>query len=112
MTLSDKQQQFTVMVAKLILWAQSNGYGLTFGEAYRTAQQSQWNAKNGKGIQQSLHTQRLAIDFNLFMNGVYQTQSEAYRPLGKYWCSLGGTWGGHFSYPDGNHFSLEHQGIR
>ena len=112
MTLSEKQQQFTVMVAKLILWAQSNGYGLTFGETYRTTQQAQWNAQNGKGIRQSLHTQRLAIDFNLFINGVYQIKSEAYRPLGEYWCSLGGSWGGHFSHPDGNHFSLEHQGIR
>lgn len=33
--------------------------------------------------------------------------------LGQYWESLGGSWGGRFkSRPDGNHFSLEHDGVR
>ncbi|HBJ0947911.1 TPA: M15 family metallopeptidase, partial [Escherichia coli] len=32
---------------------------------------------------------------------------------GEYWESLGGSWGGRFkSRPDGNHFSLEHNGVR
>ncbi|RAP72898.1 D-alanyl-D-alanine carboxypeptidase family protein [Candidatus Erwinia dacicola] len=53
------------------------------------------------------------MDFNLFINGQYQTDSAAYLPLGEYWESLGGTWGGRFkSRPDGNHFSLEHNGVR
>jgi len=53
------------------------------------------------------------VDFNLFINGRYQDKSEAYLPLGEYWESLGGSWGGRFkSNPDGNHFSLEHNGVR
>lgn len=113
MTLSEKQQLFTALIADLIHWAQSKGYRLTFGEVYRTPEQAALNAKKGSGISNSLHTQRLAVDFNLFINGVYQTQTEAYRPLGEYWESLGGCWGGRFkSRPDGNHFSLEHNGVR
>lgn len=113
MTLSEIQQLFTVMIAQLIYWADERGYRLTFGEAYRTPEQAARNAKTGAGIANSLHTQRLAVDFNLFINGQYQTQTEAYLPLGEFWESIGGSWGGRFkSRPDGNHFSLEHNGVR
>ncbi|EPP3534614.1 M15 family metallopeptidase [Klebsiella variicola] len=113
MTLSEKQQLFTRLIAQLILWADEKGYRLTFGEAYRTPEQAAINAKKGSGISNSLHTKRLAVDLNLFINGQYQTDSAAYLPLGEYWESLGGSWGGRFkSRPDGNHFSLEHEGVR
>ena len=112
MTLSEKQQLFTVMIADLIHWAQAHGYRLTFGEADRTPEQAALNARTGKGIRNSLHTRRLAVDFNLFINGEYQTDSRAYTPLGEYWESIGGTWGGRFSRPDGNHFSLAHDGVK
>ena len=110
MTLSDKQAKFTVMIADLIQWADKQGYKLTFGEAYRTPEQAELNARKGSGIRNSLHTQRLAVDFNLFIDGKYMTGSDAYKPLGEYWESIGGTWGGRFN--DGNHFSLEHNGVR
>ncbi|AVY99398.1 hypothetical protein DAI21_17935 [Lelliottia sp. WB101] len=112
MTLSEKQQKFTVMIGQLIDWADKNGYGLTLGDAYRTPTQAQLNAQAGKGIVNSLHILRLAIDFNLFIDGKYQESTGAYRPLGEYWESLGGVWGGRFSKPDGNHFSLEHNGVK
>ncbi|KAB7715707.1 M15 family peptidase [Plesiomonas shigelloides] len=113
MTLSEKQQRFTRMIGQLIAFANQHGYELTFGEAYRTPEQAKLNAQRGKGIANSLHCQRLAVDFNLFKNGDYLTRTEDYRPLGEYWESLGGSWGGRFrNRPDGNHFSLEHNGIR
>ncbi|EIS2541871.1 M15 family metallopeptidase [Escherichia coli] len=112
MKLSEKQQLFAVMIADLIHWAQEHGYRLTFGEAYRTPEQAALNAKSGKGIRNSLHTLRLAVDFNLFINGEYQADTDAYRPLGEYWESIGGTWGGRFSRADSNHFSLEHNGVK
>lgn len=112
MTLGDKQRTFTLMVAALITWAYEHELELTFGEAYRTPEQAALNAASGSGIANSLHTLRLAIDLNLFIRDVYQTQSEAYRPLGEKWEALGGSWGGRFSKPDGNHFSLEHEGVR
>jgi hypothetical protein len=112
MTLSQKQQQFTQMVGQLIAWSFANGYALTMGEAYRTPEQAKLNATSGAGIANSLHIQRLAIDFNLFIGGVWQTDSKAFLPLGEFWESLGGSWGGRFKKPDGNHFSLEHNGVR
>lgn len=110
MTLSEKQALFTVMIAKLIFFADEHGYRLTFGEAYRTPEQAAANAKSGKGIKNSLHTQRLAVDFNLFKNGMWLTKSTDHQPLGEYWESIGGSWGGRFN--DGNHYSLEHNGVK
>lgn len=110
MKTSEKQALFTVMIAKLIFWADEHGYRLTFGEAYRTPEQAALNAKNGKGIKNSLHTERLAVDFNLFINGEWRRDTPSYLPLGEYWESIGGTWGGRFN--DGNHFSLEHNGVK
>jgi len=114
MTLSEKQRKFTVLVARLILWANDKDYGLTMGEAYRTPEQAALNAKTGSGISNSLHRIRLAIDLNLFIGGTYQTDSEAYRPLGDYWKSLDPDccWGGDFKHKDGNHFSLQNEGVR
>jgi len=112
MTLRDKQSQFVLNVAKLIQYAEKQGYELTFGEAWRTPEQAAWNEAHGKGISKSLHIDRLAIDLNLFDNGDYQTSSEAHRPLGVYWKSLDPhhRWGGDFldskgdPKPDGNHY--------
>lgn len=114
MTLGQKQRKFTLLVSRLIQWAYDNGYELTFGEAYRTPEQAALNAQRGSGIANSLHTSRLAVDMNLFIEGVYQTTSEAYRPLGDFWKTLDPdcAWGGDFSRPDGNHFSLSHGGVK
>lgn len=92
------------MVADLVVWAYANGYELTYGEAYRTPEQAALNAAKGIGIRNSLHTDRLAVDFNLFRDGKFLSSTEAHRPLGEFWESIGGTWGGHFK--DGNHYSL------
>ncbi len=86
------------------------GYEVTYGEAYRPPEQAALMAAQGKGIANSLHTQRLAIDLNLFRDGVYLSSSEAHRPLGEWWekqhdlCR----WGGRFK--DGCHYSLAHGG--
>ena len=106
--LLQKQQHFAVMVADLIQHANAIGYALTFGEAYRTPEQAALNAANGKGIKNSLHTMRLAVDFNLFNDGEWLTETDDFEPLSEFWESLGGTWGGRFG--DGNHFSIEHEG--
>lgn len=98
MTLREKQSKFTEMVAQLIDWAYEHGYELTFGDAYAIA-----GHRDG-----SLHQLRLAIDLNLFRDGKFLDGAEDHRPLGEYWESLGGTWGGRFD--DGNHYSLEHGG--
>lgn len=115
MSLSDKQWEFLKDVAKLIQYAESvEGYKLTASELYRTPEQAALNAKTGKGISNSLHTKKLAIDLNLFINGKYMTSSEDYKVLGDYWKSLHpeNAWGGDFKgRPDGNHFSRRHRGV-
>src|SRR5574337_194561 len=107
------QTNFAYMVGQFLIWIfENHEVTVTFGEAYRTPEQAALNAAKGTGIAQSLHTSRLAIDLNLYIDGVYQTNTAAYEPLGVYWESIGGSWGGRFSKPDGNHFSLAYGGHR
>lgn len=109
MTLGQKQRRFTRMIAQLIEYAYSQGYELTFGDAYRDPRvHGQVGQKKSYSSANSLHKERLAVDFNLFKDGVYLTRTEDHKPLGEYWESIGGTWGGRFN--DGNHYSLEHGG--
>ena len=112
MTLGAKQRRFTECIGKLISWAYENGFELTFGDAYRSPEQAAANAKAGTGISASVHTVRLAVDFNLFVDGVFQTSTDAHKPLGDYWRSLDpdARWGGDFTKPDGNHYSFTHEG--
>jgi hypothetical protein len=115
LTLGQKQRLFTRLVAKLIEHAYANGYELTFGEAYRTPEQAKLNAAGGSGIINSLHISRLAVDLNLFKDGKFLTTSEDHRPLGLFWKTLHPdcAWGGDFRpRPDGNHYSLSHNGIK
>ena len=100
MPLYKKQAKFSKMVGLLLLYADSMGYDVTLGDAY---------AKTGH-MKDSLHYSRLAIDLNLFKDGKYLTKTEDHEPLGIFWESIGGSWGGRFN--DGNHYSLEHEGRR
>lgn len=112
-TLGQKQRGFTLMVAKLVIYAYEHGYELTFGDAYRDPRVhgSVGVTKVGAyGRANSVHKERLAVDFNLFKDGQYLTASEDYTQLGEFWESIGGAWGGRFASPDGNHFSIEHEG--
>lgn len=110
MTLREKQSMFVRFVGLLIEEAYARGYELTFGEALRTPEQARLNAEKGSGISNSLHIDRLAIDFNLFKDGKYLSTSEDHKALGEWWEKLHPLcrWGGRFH--DGNHYSIEHEG--
>lgn len=116
MTLVQKQQKFTQLVAELLKQAARMGYGVTLGECYRPAFTAQHYAEGGEGIKNSLHCMRLAIDIMLFKDGLYLRENNDYRPLGEWWAGLSQLgeftlcWGGEFG--DGNHFSIEHNGIK
>lgn len=112
MSVVSKQARFTVCIADLIIWADSRGYQLTFGEAYRPRELAELYAAQGRGIANSNHTRRLAVDFNVFKDGVYLTDGADFADLGAYWESLDPNcrWGGRFR--DGNHFSFEHNGVK
>ena len=94
MTLRQKQSKFAKMIPSLILFAYKKGYEITFGDFY---------AKTGHCIG-SFHYKRLAADLNLFKNGIYLRKTKDHKPLGLFWESIGGSWGGRWN--DGNHYSL------
>ncbi len=109
LTLGQKQRKQVQMASRLIDFAYVQGYELTFGDAYRDPRvHGAVGVKQGYSSANSLHKERLAIDLNLFRDGKYLTSTEDHRPLGEYWESLGGTWGGRFG--DGNHYSITHGG--
>jgi hypothetical protein len=118
-TLGQLQRKFTLMVANLIQYAYSRGYELSFGDAYRDPRlHGDVGVKLGYGHPKSCHKVRLAIDLNLFadidadgdLDYVTSSEVQAYKELGEYWESLGGTWGGRFN--DANHFSLSYEGMK
>jgi len=104
-SLRDKQVEFARAVPRLIDKAFELGYQVTLGDAYR-------DPRAPYGSKSSRHRQRLAIDLNLFVGLTnprskktkwhYVTSTEKHKPLGKYWESIGGIWGGRFD--DGNHY--------
>ena len=98
MKLSQKQQLFARNVGLLLDWVYTHkGWGVTLGEVYRpkVLQYLYLWAKKSQTLR-SKHLDRLAIDLNLFIGGNYITNPNKYRPLGEFWESLDGHWGGRF----------------
>ena len=115
MTLGEKQRLFVRLVGELIDYAYVSGYELSFGDAYRDPRLAAFNAAQGSGITNSLHCERLAVDFNLFKDGTWLTSTDAHLPLGNYWKTLHPLccWGGDFiKRKDGNHYGITHNGIK
>ena len=108
MRLSDEQIRFTGMVARLILHAEQLGYGLTLGDGYRDPRVfGSIGVSEGYGHPESNHKRRLAVDFNLFDDGVYVIDPKPYEELHEYWRSIGGS----TIEDDLNHFSIKYRGI-
>jgi hypothetical protein len=108
MTLRERQSRFAAMVPGLIKHAINLGYEITLGDAYRDhrvhgvpGEKKSYSAAN------SHHKLRLAIDINLFKDGAYLETTEDHRQLGEWWEAQGGTWGGRFKQPDGNHYQYK-----
>ena len=78
----------------LIMYAYALGYELTFGDTYP----GKFSHRKG-----TFHEKGLAVDLNLFKNGVWLTETFEHEVIGTFWESLGGTWGGRWQ--DGNHYS-------
>lgn len=99
-TLRQKQSRFARSIALLIQYATARGYEVTLGDGYDP------RGSNSGRSDKSLHRDRLALDLNLFIDGEWMVSTEAHRPLGEFWESLGEDyhWGGRFN--DGNHYSL------
>lgn len=112
MKLSIKQQNFTYAIGRLIIFAHDKGYKLTPGDAYRDPRlHGKMGEKKGYSAKNSVHKVRLAMDFNLFINGEYITDGlhPAWDILHTAWISYGGA----DAIPkDANHFSFEYNGFR
>ena len=106
--LRDKRILFTRSLTNLVAWGNSQpGWQIALGRDFDEAGEK---LRHMKG---SLHYLGLANDLALYIGGVYQTTTEAYRKLGDRWKMLHKDlrWGGDFvdkkgkPKPDGNHFS-------
>ena len=125
MKLSEKQQEFTFDISLLIQYAYGLGVKLTMGEAFRTPSQVLLNYYGGKVVKTKLglelatapkvsktlnskHSERLAIDFNFFIDGELIHDHPFIDHLGEYWKRLRpdvNRWGGDFkSLNDPYHF--------
>lgn len=107
--LFDKQVQFTRAIGKLIAFAESKNMLITFGDAYRDARAfGEYGKKRNYSAANSCHKLRLAVDFNLIIDGKLASPDD-YSELHDYWRSIGGA----AQIPgDMNHFSFEHNGCR
>lgn len=106
--LLEKQKQFGRMVPRLLDYIDSCGYDYTLGWIYRDSKSC-----HELGFDDSLHGDKMAIDIAIFKKSApdtYLTDTHEYLFAGEYWERLGGAWGGRFSKPDGNHFSLSYRG--
>ena len=104
MKLLDKQFRFTFALGFIIHFAFKYGYFLTVGDAYR-------DDRCDYGHKKSNHRKRLAIDFNLFIDGEYIQDGDhpAWKVLHAEWERLGGA---KAIKNDMNHFSFEYNGVR
>ena len=101
-TLRQKQSRFVYMVARLIDHAYENGFEMTWGHAWRSPACT-------VGSEVSLHRKRLAVDFNLFIDGEWIQDGRGHDELHDFWDSIGGA----ERIPnDSNHYSIEHLGMR
>ena len=118
MTLSEKRCEFSRLISQLVIAINAMpGYRACFGEVLRTLQQAAAYASEGIGIKNSDHVLGLAADLQIFKDGVFLTKSEDYEFAGSLWKSYSHDdieccWGGDFQRPDGDHFSLEHNGVK
>jgi len=99
MILKEARIRFSYLLAeKLLPFMRELGYDYAFDEV--TQHQNKGHKPD------SLHYCGCAADILLYLNGDYQTTTEAHQESGEYWeslhpyCKWGGRWG------DGNHYSF------
>ena len=107
------QSEFAQLVARLIDKAYELGYEVTLGDAYRDPRlHGALGVQQGYGHRNSAHKRRLAIDLNLFKNGVFLEDATGHKEIGEWWEKQHelARWGGRFKDP--NHYSFEYEGTK
>ena len=113
--LLDLQKQFSRTAGLFLAWMAESGYTWTMGDCWRSndpllcpqcgdqVTYQELLKYNGRTrVLVSKHSERRAMDLNLFVNGRL-AQPEQYRPLGEKWEALGGKWGGRFGVEKGEY---------
>ena len=113
MELRKRQAEFAAKLGLLLVYASTlPDQRVRVSWAYRDTASNQ----RVGGHPRSLHVSRLAIDLVLDewndeeQEWVWQRTTEPYELLGRFWESIGGSWGGRFG--DGGHFSLTYGGMK
>ena len=108
MSLVKEQATFLLDVCKLIEFATAQGFTVTGGELFRTAEQQAIYIKTGRSkTMDSKHLKRCAIDLNFFKDGKLTYDVATLKPIGDFWESLDpkNNWGGNWkSFKDVPHF--------
>ena len=123
MTLRQARCAHTIAIAKLILFAVSEGYEIAMAEGMDRITAKDPTTDHIKG---GNHEIGLANDMDLYLNGVYLMDSEDHLVLGTWWENYGKehnlplVWGGNFppklingkmvDQSDGNHYSMRWNG--
>jgi len=112
-TSGEAQELFILLLPILLDYIHSKGYRTRGGDLYRDPRVfGEIGERLGYGHPKSGHKRKLALDINLFRNGVYLNKTEDHKEFGEWWkkqhplCR----WGGDFE--DGNHYSIEWMGIK
>jgi len=102
LSLGQKQELFSELIAKLITYMYSKGYKVRCGDFFAKPR----NPPEHKINPPSQHYNKCAADLNLFMGGKFLDKTEDHKEFGAYWESLHPLcrWGGR--YNDGNHYEL------
>ena len=115
MKLHQQRIKFTELLGKLLTYATSLKLNIAIDESRVFYKRQVLIKASGFIIEvedrvhkkNSKHYDGLAVDLLLYNNnGEYIKDALPYRPLGEYWESLGGRWGGRYANRDANHFEL------
>ena len=100
MTLGERQELFSRLLAKLVLKMYDMGYQVRMGDVFAKKRDPLEHKAN------SLHYDKCAADLNLFQGGKFMNRTEDHAAFGDYWESLHPKcrWGGRFG--DGNHYEV------
>ena len=114
MTLGQKQELFTITMARLEVWVyERTPYRIRSGEFFRSRAEARRLAGLGKGIVNSNHCLKLAKDIFISVDGTVDWEWDPYEEVAAEWKTYHPLcrWGGNFGNRDAVHFSFEHNGV-
>ena len=111
-TVGEAQRLFARLLPRLLDKVLED-HEYTMGDAFRDPRVfGEIGERRGYGHAFSAHKRKMAVDINLFKDGVYLSKTTDHQAIGEWWeqqhplCR----WGGRFE--DGNHYSLEWEGYK